>query len=158
MHIYLRNAGGSSNARTNRSLNQGTKLSRVFLIAEPTVGRNRKTFRLEPLNKFGTVVPIIRAGVNVRANPQMAYELVAEALKDYNPQEDYLVWAGGDTLVAVMVGVVLERMGMQSVNWLYYNREILPGGVRGDKGYYTPGEFLVYDPPLDTPPDNRMSA
>jgi hypothetical protein len=133
-------------------------VSRVFLIAEPTVGRNRKVFKLEPLEKFGTVVPIIKAGFNARLHRQRAFQIVHEALKDYDPTEDYLVWAGGDMLVAIMAGIALERLGHESVNWLYWERDLLENNTRAVTGHYVPGELIIYEPPPEAPDNERLSA
>jgi len=94
----------------------------VYLIAQPSLDREGRAPDTSPLAEHGEVVVLIRAGEYPSNNPQKAVKLLWERLQEYNPETDFLAWAGGDTLAAVLVGMVLMDMGHRGLNWLRYDR------------------------------------
>lgn len=109
----------------------------VYLIAQPTVKRDGSTPDLTPLAEFGEVKVLINSGEYPALHPERCLSLIEKRLETFDEEVDYLAWAGGDTLAAVLVGVVLERMEMTSIKWLKFQRGWDGNGNRDlDKSYY----------------------
>lgn len=81
----------------------------VYLIAQPTVKRNGSMPKLEPLAEHGDVKVVIPAGEYPTFHPQRALDLVMDKLDDFDYTKDYIAWAGGDTLSAILVGAALAE-------------------------------------------------
>lgn len=121
--------------------------ARVFLIAQPSVSREGRVPDISDLYRFGEVRVLLDAREfdNVgTSNSERALEKLLARLDDYRPDDDYIVWVGGDTAIALMVGAALYQLGVNSVRWLRYERPRGPDGRRyGDKQYV---DYLL---PLD---------
>lgn len=130
--------------------------SRVFLIAQPTVRReDGSTPKLEPLARYGEVVVLIPAGDRPAFQPFRTLELLRRKLADFNTETDYIAWAGGDTLGAVLAGTVLADLGMSNFRWLRYDRAKDASGRRVDEGaQYLPVEIDLGD--LDDLEGNQL--
>lgn len=89
---------------------------------------------LNPLYIFGDVVTIVPSGDSPTQEPQYCYETIDMRLKSFDPEIDFLVWAGGDVLTAIMVGMVLVSRDIWHFQWLRYERKRLPSGERTDEG------------------------
>lgn len=113
---------------------------RVFLLQNP-----RKDFDLSSAEKFGTVVPVL----GERDSPSLALApaliKVRQALRDYNPEEDYLLAAGGDPLAIFLAGMIMTDEGLLSkgfVTWLRWDRNRDFDGRRDPtRGQYVPVRF-----------------
>lgn len=129
-------------------MNEGT----VYLIAQPTIARNGELPDLTPLAKHGAVKVLVQAGEAPGNNPQMVLDLIEKRLADFDPATDFIAWAGGDTLAAVLTGVILERMELADIPWLRFDRDIDPDTHRRLKrGSYTPIRIA-----LDLGPDEAQ--
>lgn len=102
--------------------------------------------KLELLAEHGEVQVLVRAGDSPTFTPKQTLKHLCERLRAFNPEQDFLVWAGGDTLAAVLVGVALERLGHTNVRWLRYERGRDPvHGTRTDEGAkYRPVDVPLY--------------
>ena len=68
------------------------------------------------------------------------------------------MWAGGDTLSAVMVGMYLAQNEIWQFNWLRYERRRLPDGTRTDDGAkYVPVVIDLAYEDGDTPQSDDTS-
>jgi len=122
----------------------------VYLIAQPTVSRRKAPPNLAPLYKHGEVVPLLITGEQPTFNPRSCFEVLEKRFQAFDPDIDYLVWAGGDTLAAVMAGMLLAERNIFCFNWLRYERFRLPTGERVDEGaIYVPVEIDLADPQLE---------
>lgn len=108
--------------------------STVYLIAQPTISTHGKQPNIEPVAKYGSIRVLIQAGEYPTFNPGRCLDLIRSRLEAFDPEQDYLVWAGGDTLAAVLTGVVLAERGVQEVTWLRYERGRDRQGARTDEG------------------------
>jgi hypothetical protein len=116
----------------------------VFLIAQPTVPKDGKMPNLEPLAEFGDVKVLVEAGDYPSFRPDLALEKISERLANFDAENDYLAWAGGDTLAALITGMVLAERGHRYVRWLRFERARTEGGGRdNNNGKYTPIDVLV---------------
>lgn len=119
--------------------------SRVFLIAQPSVKKDGELPDLKPLAAFGDITVVIETGEAPAFRPGEAYEKVKDRLQDFDAENDFLAWAGGDTLSAVMAGAALVAMGHRRFNWLRWERKRLPDGKRSQHtGQYTPVEVMLF--------------
>lgn len=113
---------------------------RVFLIAQPSVTRDGRVPDISDLYRFGEVRVLLDAREydNVgNSNAGHALQRLITRLQDYDPERDYIVWAGGDTTAALMVGAALFQIGVDAVQWLRFERPRDAGTGRryGDKQY-----------------------
>jgi hypothetical protein len=102
-------------------------VAKVFLIAQPSVSKDGKFPRLELLAEHGEVHVLVAQGDQPSFKPNRTLNDILRQLAElYKPEEDYLVWAGGDTLAAVLLGVALERHGYRNIRWLRIDRPYDP--------------------------------
>ncbi len=122
--------------------------SRVFLIATPSVSSKGDFPKLEPLAEFGDIKVVVENGDYPSFKPAEIYKKVVDRLKMYDAENDYLVWAGGDTLAAFMAGSALAQMGHRSFRWLRFERGIdrETGRRTNERGKYTPIDIALFNP------------
>lgn len=112
---------------------------RVYLVHQPSVARRGPQPDLNKLAPFGELVTVIRTGEHVTRDPRRALRLIHDRMKDFDAETDYVVWVGGDTLAAILVGVVLADQGHDAVRWLWLDRPKNSDGSRDDaRGEYRP--------------------
>lgn len=112
---------------TQQAMVDGAKRRpKVFLIAQPTVPKSGRLPDISPLAEHGDITVLIEAGDYPTFHPEECWKKIKSRLEKFNPDIDYLAWAGGDTLSAVMVGAVLVQMGHYSVQWLRFDRGYTP--------------------------------
>lgn len=108
----------------------------VFLISQPSVKRNGETPDLKPLAEHGEVKVLITTGDYPTLHSKRCLGLIEARLADFNADTDFLAWAGGDTLSAVMAGALMERLGVDHFTWLKWQRGWGANGQRSDTGHY----------------------
>jgi hypothetical protein len=107
---------------------------------------------LSPLYEHGDLKVVLPVGDSPTNHPDQSYCLMEERLATFDPEKDYLVWAAGDVLAAVMVGMILVNMEepIWKFNWLRYERARLPDGTRTHEGArYVPVLIDLEDPQFD---------
>lgn len=119
--------------------------NRVFLIAQPTIPKNGRLPDLTPLAEYGDIKVVIDGGEYPSFKPGKAWERISDRLKDFDAERDYVAWAGGDTLSAVMVGSALTQMGHRFFRWLRFERAVDPQTKEriDHTGKYTPVEISL---------------
>lgn len=128
----------------------------VYLIAQPTVSRTKKPFDLQPLYQWGEVQVVCPPGDSPTFAPQRCLTIMENRLEAFDPEVDFLVWAGGDTLSAVMAGMLLAERDIWRFQWLRFERDRETGtGRRLETGKYAPvivdlsdGEGAAEEEPL----------
>jgi len=136
---------------------EGTPMPRppkVYLIMQPTVKKNGALPDLTPLGAHGDVTVLVLSGEFPTFDALQCLRNLFTRLEDFDPTIDSLAWAGGDTLAAVLVGVVLAEQGHEWFTWLRYERGRDGDGRRTDVGAtYTPYRVpLFLTPQPDTNP------
>jgi hypothetical protein len=119
---------------------------RVFVINEPSVSRTGRRPDLSLMEKYGEVHILVRDGEYPSFAPREALQRITERLRGFNPKRDYLAWAGGEALSAVMVGSLLADMDITDVRWLRYERPASPGryGTISKRPHYTVVEVPIF--------------
>jgi hypothetical protein len=140
---------------TTAAAPQRARSAVVYLIAQPSISRRKKPVNITPLYEHGEVQLVLPQGDSPTFTPRkcldkMCDRLFPEVGRNYDPETDYLVWAGGDTLAALLTGMLLAEQEIWSFKWLRYERARLPNGDRTDEGaVYVPITVDLTDPQLD---------
>ena len=100
--------------------------ARVFLVHAPRVGVHAKNIDLGPAGEFGTVTPILAAGDHPGLTPITACKKISAVLADFIPDEDYLLWTGGDPVGLVLVTGHILALGHKRIRWLRFSRKLDP--------------------------------
>lgn len=121
-------------------------MGRVFLLQE-----SKRDFDLNPAKKLGDLIPIL--GPHDSPSIALAPSLIKmrQALRDYDPNADHLLAAGGDQLSSFLAAVVLTDAGLLNgdnfVSWLRWDRARDIDGRRSYKdGEYKPVAFNLNGP------------
>jgi hypothetical protein len=128
----------------------------VYLIAQPSISRKKTPVNITPLYAHGEVKLVLPQGDSPTFSAKKCLDLMDNRLfpedgsQQYDPDVDYLVWAGGDTLAAVLCGMLLAEREIWTFQWLRYERARLPNGTRTDEGaVYVPITIDLSDPHLE---------
>jgi len=121
----------------------------VYLIMQPTSSRTREPLDLVPLYDHGEVKIVLPRMDSPTAHPLSCYEKMEANMRGFDPDIDFLAWAGGDKLSAVMVGMILVNAEepIWRFNWLRYERHRSSDGSRTNRGAkYVPVVIDLFDP------------
>lgn len=88
---------------------------------------------LTDAERFGQLRHIFDVEENPSNDYATGWRLINERLEGFNPQRDYLLWAGGDPLALTLVGAWLYTKG-ERVRWLRPSRR-QTGGIRSKINY-----------------------
>lgn len=133
-------------------------MATVYLIAQPTKKRVHpkapreagRVLNLEPLNVYGRIVFLLEEDDYPTFDPVGCFHLIKQRLHGFDPKVDYVAWAGGDTLGAVMAGIIFAHLGIRSIKWLRYERPKDPvTGLRTDNGARYVPVLITVDSPND---------
>lgn len=118
----------------------------VYLIAQPSLKADGSQPNLSPLNEHGRIQVLVETGERPSKYPERCLRVIRRRLKHFNPATDFLCWAGGDTLAAVLTGHVLSDLsyehGWNTFRWLVYQRvkDEKTGRWTEEGAYYVPRE------------------
>lgn len=73
---------------------------------------------LSDLGRYGEVRVLVHGNESPARRPQRIMDAIEDRFADFDADRDYIVWAGGDTLSAVMLGYLLADMDVTQVRWL----------------------------------------
>lgn len=109
--------------------------SRVFVLQA-----TRYQADVSPAAVYGEIRFVLSAGDRTCSNPELSMEKLRRALEDFEPNRDFIVWAGGDPLSAIAAGMVLLELGIRKFRFLRFekNRHTRPG--EPTTGFYSPVE------------------
>lgn len=116
------------------------KEPRVFIPQEATSEKD-----LSSAMRYGVVVPIIGVYERPANNTRHTMAKLYEALESFDPENDFICLAGGDPIMGLLTGVVLERLGIESFKQLYWTRERDDDGNRLSVGTYLPRSVSIYN-------------
>lgn len=115
----------------------------VYVVQEPPPVYNRtegKTVHkdLSSANRYGTLMPILSKGNQASLTPGPSLSELHRKLRHFNPDLDYICFAGGDPMSLALALLVLRDMNVKEVSILRWDRERSTDGVRTAGGFYTP--------------------
>lgn len=71
------------------------------------------------------------------ATPKAIFK-IRQKLKDFDPEKDYIVSSGGDPIVPLLVGSVLQTLGIREYSFLRWERERDLNNHLTKAGFYVP--------------------
>lgn len=110
----------------------------VYLLQEPTSEKD-----LSSAAKYGNIVPIIGSHEKPGWNIQVTLNKLKNKLQDYDPENDSICFPGGDPIVQLIAGIVLERLGFYEVTYLQWNRSRDPNNNPTGSGFYVPKKIQL---------------
>lgn len=111
----------------------------VYLIQEPTSDKD-----LSSAAKYGKIVPLIGSDERPSTNIQFTINKLISILQNFNAEEDYICFAGGDPVIPMLIGVVMERLNFDEFNYLVWNRSRNIDGCRTGAGFYVPKKMTIF--------------
>jgi hypothetical protein len=117
-------------------------MSRVFVINQPHERPNLPAYDVSPASQYGEIIFLFRADQPApSADPGWATRHAYRVLRNFSA-DDFLVWAGGDPLGAVIAASVAADVTDGKLKYLKWERARNRTGERTGGGYYVP---LVLD-------------
>ena len=110
-------------------------MSKVFVLQA-----TRYQADVSPAAVYGEILFVLSAGDRTCSNPELSADKLYSALKEFDPQEDYIVWAGGDPLSAIMTGMILMDLGVTKFRFLRFEKSRSGKPGQPVTGYYSPVE------------------
>lgn len=113
-------------------------MSRVFVIQTMP-----KAADISPAGVYGDIRFVLGPSDRTSHNPAIARAKLARGLAEFDPESDYVVWAGGDPLSFFLVGSIFQSMGFAKFRYLRYER-----GDRMEESsspYYVPVTVTLED-------------
>lgn len=115
------------------------KDSTVYLLQEPTSEKD-----LSSAAKYGRISPIIYAHEKPMQSIQQTMNRIYNCLEQFDPENDYICFAGGDPIIPFLAGVAMERIGFESVKYLVWNRDRGLDGSKTGTGFYIPKSIPIF--------------
>jgi len=118
-----------------------TDNSTVYVTQRPIPNKNTGwTPNLSPASQYGKLVYVFDNDKSVFSNPHKSLEKAKDALEDFNPDRDFLLWPNSGDPAALWVCIhALGGSGVPCINYLYWERGFDEAGKRSSsKGFYSP--------------------
>lgn len=116
-------------------------MSKVFVLQA-----TRYQADVSPAAVYGDIIFVLSAGDRTCSNPELSSEKLERDLKNFNYKEDFIVWAGGDPLSAIITGMVMVKLGIMKYRFLRFEKtqgtRVSGGAVTG---FYSPVEVNLED-------------
>ena len=115
----------------------------VFIVQKPKPGPQGITYDVTPAEEYGKIKFIFDAYENPSSHAAASIEKVRDALNEFDPENDYIIAAGGDPYGLFLVGYVMNEFSYP-LRWLRFERvkqRPTPGQIQKTSGYYAPVEL-----------------
>jgi hypothetical protein len=94
---------------------------------------------VSPAATYGDIQFVLSPGDRTSSTPELSLKKLVTAMQKFDPDQDYIVWSGGDPLSAILTGAVLAELGVTRFRFLRFEK------MRGkdsssSAGYYVPVE------------------
>ena len=110
----------------------------VYILQEPNSERD-----LSSASKFGKINFIFGSNEKPALNTESSMDKLYDAMEGYDPEQDFICFAGGDPLLEFLCGVVVVNLGVPHITRLIWNRERSPNGQRNGNGFYVPKKIVL---------------
>lgn len=114
--------------------------SRVFVLQATRIQAD-----VSPAAVYGEIRFILSAGDRTCSNPELTMDKLRRALVDFDPRSDFIIWAGGDPLSAIVSGMVLTEMGIRKFRFLRFEKNRHTRQGEKPTGFYSPVEVRLED-------------
>lgn len=117
---------------------------RVFITQQPRANKQGWVPNLTPASKYGALHFVFTGSDKPSQDPDGAIFQAGEALADFNPKKDYLLWPNsGDPAAIMAVMIVLARMDITRICFLNWERKLVKGQRDQRQGFYAPVTFTL---------------
>ena len=114
-------------------------MSRVFITQQPRPNKVNWVPNLTPALGYGTIHFVFGPEDKPYAAPQWAMDHAQVALRDFDPDEDYILYPNsGDPAAMWVIIMALSRMRINHIRFLYWERKFENGERSKADGFYTP--------------------
>lgn len=126
-------------------------MSTVYIINEPHKNpRGRlvtSPYDVSPAAEHGSVEFIFpgKDFPSPSEDIERAVEHAWEVLENFNAEEDYIVWAGGDPISMLIVAPILYDIAGDGVRYLKFERSRSSSGDKMSSGRYLPRTVTLFD-------------
>lgn len=115
----------------------------VYVVQQPVPNRKNWVPDLTPANEFGAIEYVFKSDDNVYALPGPMMKKAQKIFKDFDPNNDYLLWPNtGDPAALWTCCFALAILGFDKISILYWNRKRISGQRDYQQGFYVP---ITYD-------------
>jgi hypothetical protein len=98
-----------------------------------------KPIDLSSASKFGPIYPVFDVGDRPSLLPAQHMEKARKVLANFDEDEDFILWSGGDPSAPFMIGAILREMSIRNVTYLRWEKERGLDGKRNPRiGFYVP--------------------
>lgn len=115
----------------------------VYVVQQPPPFRDRSTGTtvhkdMSSAQRYGKIVQLLEAADQPSLTPGPSLYTLQKKLRDFNPERDYICYAGGDPMSLALALVVLKDLNLREVQVLRWDRERSTDGQRLTGGFYVP--------------------
>ena len=119
-------------------------MGRVFITQQPRPNRVNWMPNLSPASGYGQFVFVFGSDDVPWTDPDGAFDKANAVLKDFNPDEDYILWPNsGDPAACWVCLLLLARFPIDKLRMLYWERKLENGERHKGEGFYTPITFRL---------------
>ena len=118
----------------------------VYIPQQPMPNkRTGWTPDLSSAAEYGKIEYVFAGGERVYALPGPSLFKAKKILRDFNPEEDYILWPGvGDPAALYATLLALMSHDPASIRFLYWDRKRDSNGQRDrNSGFYVPCNFMI---------------
>jgi hypothetical protein len=117
-------------------------MGRVFITQQPKPNKANWMPNLSPAMPYGHFIFVFGANEQPWTDPDGAMEKAQVALRDFDPDEDYVLWPNsGDPAACWIILLVLARFSINKIRMLYWERKMEDGVRSRTDGFYSPVTF-----------------
>jgi len=114
-------------------------MSRVFISQQPRPNKNNWMPNLSPAMAFGRFIFVFGGDEQPWCTPDNSMEHAQQLLKDFDPEEDYVLWPNsGDPMAIWIIVAALARFPINKIRFLYWERKLEHGERSKVEGFYSP--------------------
>jgi hypothetical protein len=108
----------------------------VYLVQQPPATSKGWTPDISKAAEHGQVKVMLTSGDRPAYHPDRCRRLLLDKLARFDPNHDFILWAGGDAWGLFLTGTVLHELGHRSYRFLRYERGVDAQGQRVHGQYY----------------------
>jgi hypothetical protein len=111
-------------------------MSRVFIIQA-----TKNQADVSPCQVYGNPIFLLTASDRTSKTPELFRKKLRVLLGNFDADNDFILWSGGDPLSLLLAGSVLSELGYEKIRYLRYERPDVR--QEGAKGFYVPVEVTL---------------
>jgi hypothetical protein len=119
----------------------------VFIPQEAPVGYRDNVATTKDLSsaaRYGRLHPILSMNERASMTPGPCLFKLSKELRDFDPANDFVCYAGGDPMSLALAFMVLKDLGLREVRFLRWERERDTKGKRTAGGFYVPVKIKLF--------------